>query len=68
MVKSLKYNSEPLVTIGIPTYNRPIELRKALETSINQSYKKVIERRKGRISRIYFYEINSWTRKSRRTV
>lgn len=35
----MKSNFEPLVTIGIPTYNRPIELHKAIETSINQSYK-----------------------------
>lgn len=38
-MKSLKSNSEPLVTIGIPTYNRPIELQKAIEASINQSYR-----------------------------
>jgi glycosyltransferase involved in cell wall biosynthesis len=28
-----------LVTIGIPTYNRPNELKKAIESAINQSYK-----------------------------
>lgn len=38
-MKSLKSNSEPLVTIGIPTYNRPSELQKAIEASINQSYR-----------------------------
>lgn len=38
-MKLLKFNFEPLVTIGIPTYNRPIELHKAIEASISQSYK-----------------------------
>ena len=31
-------NSEPLVTVGLPTYNRPGSLQKCLETIINQSY------------------------------
>ena len=37
--QSLQANSEPLVTIGLPTYNRPAGLKKCLETIINQSYK-----------------------------
>lgn len=32
-------NSEPLVTIGLPTYNRPIGLQKCLESILNQTYK-----------------------------
>lgn len=32
-------NNNPLVSIGIPTYNRPQELQKAIEALINQSYK-----------------------------
>lgn len=37
--QNLQANSEPLVTIGLPTYNRPAGLKKCLETIINQSYK-----------------------------
>ncbi len=29
----------PLVSIGIPTYNRPTELRRALQSATNQTYK-----------------------------
>lgn len=36
--QSLQANSEPLVTIGLPTYNRPSGLKKCLETIVNQSY------------------------------
>lgn len=32
-------NNNPLVSIGIPTYNRPQELQKAIEALINQTYK-----------------------------
>lgn len=32
-------NSEPLVTIGLPTYNRPAGLQKCLQTIVDQSYK-----------------------------
>ncbi|HMJ48434.1 MAG TPA: glycosyltransferase family 2 protein [Ferruginibacter sp.] len=32
-------SSEPLVTIGLPTYNRPLGLQKCLETIVSQSYK-----------------------------
>ncbi len=31
-------NSEPLVTVGLPTFNRPVELRKCLETIVHQTY------------------------------
>lgn len=31
--------SEPLVTVGLPVYNRPAGLKKCLETIINQTYK-----------------------------
>ena len=31
-------NSEPLVTIGLPTYNRPVGLRKCLEHILLQNY------------------------------
>jgi len=34
----MQANSEPLVTIGLPTYNRPAGLKKCLETIITQSY------------------------------
>ncbi len=32
-------NRKPLVTIGIPTYNRPSELKKAINSVIHQNYK-----------------------------
>lgn len=35
----MQANSEPLVTVGLPTYNRPAGLKKCLETIISQSYK-----------------------------
>ncbi|MEO9004179.1 MAG: glycosyltransferase family 2 protein [Ginsengibacter sp.] len=31
-------NSEPLVTIGLPTYNRPAGLQKCLQTILSQTY------------------------------
>lgn len=31
-------NSEPLVTIGLPTYNRPVGLQKCLQTILQQTY------------------------------
>lgn len=31
-------NSEPLVTIGLPTYNRPVGLQKCLKTILQQTY------------------------------
>ncbi len=33
-----KFKEKPLVTIGMPTYNRPIELEKAIISAINQTY------------------------------
>jgi len=33
--------SNPLVSIGIPTYNRPNQLRRALESACNQRYKNI---------------------------
>lgn len=33
----MQANSEPLVTVGLPTYNRPAGLQKCLETIISQS-------------------------------
>lgn len=32
-------NSEPLVTVGLPTFNRPVGLRKCLETIVQQTYR-----------------------------
>ncbi len=32
-------NDKPLVTIGIPTYNRPEQLRRAIQSACNQTYK-----------------------------
>lgn len=32
-------NSEPLVTVGLPTFNRPVGLRKCLETIVRQTYR-----------------------------
>ena len=37
--KNVQANSEPLVTIGLPAYNRPAGLKKCLETIVTQSYK-----------------------------
>jgi glycosyltransferase involved in cell wall biosynthesis len=34
-------NYIPLVTVGIPTYNRPIGLEKTLECIVNQTYKNI---------------------------
>ena len=34
-------NNLPLVTIGIPTYNRAIMLKKAIESALNQDYIKI---------------------------
>ncbi|MCT7489216.1 glycosyltransferase [Aliarcobacter cryaerophilus] len=34
----MKNSMQPLVTIAIPTYNRPNELKKAIESAINQTY------------------------------
>ncbi|MEO8962104.1 MAG: glycosyltransferase family 2 protein [Ginsengibacter sp.] len=31
-------NNEPLVTIGLPTYNRPVGLQKCLQTILQQTY------------------------------
>ena len=31
----------PLVSIGIPTYNRPEGLRKLLDSMLNQTYKNI---------------------------
>lgn len=35
----MQANSESLVTVGLPTYNRPAGLKKCLETIISQSYR-----------------------------
>jgi glycosyltransferase involved in cell wall biosynthesis len=35
----MQANSEPLVTIGLPTYNRPGGLQKCLQSILNQTYK-----------------------------
>ena len=34
----IQANSEPLVTVGLPTYNRPVGLEKCLQTILQQSY------------------------------
>ena len=39
ITQNMQANSEPLVTVGLPTYNRPAGLKKCLETIISQSYK-----------------------------
>jgi hypothetical protein len=39
MTQHMQANSEPLVTIGLPTYNRPAGLKKCLQTIGSQSYK-----------------------------
>lgn len=38
-VSSFNVEKQPLVSIGIPTYNRPVGLRKALECATNQTYR-----------------------------
>jgi glycosyltransferase domain-containing protein len=35
---NVQANSEPLVTIGLPTYNRPLGLQKCLESILQQTY------------------------------
>ncbi len=35
---TVQANSEPLVTIGLPTYNRPVGLQKCLESILKQTY------------------------------
>ena len=35
---NMQANSEPLVTIGLPTYNRPAGLKKCLESILKQTY------------------------------
>jgi len=39
ITQHMQANSEPLVTIGLPTYNRPAGLKKCLQTISSQSYK-----------------------------
>ncbi len=38
ITQNLQANSEPLVSVGLPTFNRPAGLKKCLETIIRQSY------------------------------
>lgn len=38
-MKSIEFVNQPLVSVGMPTYNRPDSLRKALEGIVNQTYK-----------------------------
>ena len=34
-------NLKPLVSIGVPTYNRPVELRRTLECLVKQTYSNI---------------------------
>ena len=36
--QTVQANSEPFVTIGLPTYNRPVGLQKCLESILKQTY------------------------------
>ena len=39
--KAIILNNHPLISIGIPTYNRPIGLEKTINCFINQTYKNI---------------------------
>lgn len=41
MERTIEHGKLPLVSVGIPTYNRPVELERALQQMLGQTYKNI---------------------------